>query len=170
MSEINQLLHISSRFNSGQLTCRLKKEKKEKKISRNPFHPKWKRPDIFVDFLCCERCLKGISLARVSPGYVFSFEKDTFFLKRKEKNISLFNYPQLLHLARPPQVSFPRRGEKEKGCFSLAWQQPSLSFFSYHSSSHFYAWNREEDWKHSPAIQTMKKGDPQSFIRYEDLQ
>lgn len=140
------------------------------KIGWTLFQPPVKEDWYLCRLFCAVDTPKEDFFSTSESRLCFLFEKDTFFLKRKEKNISLFNYPQLLHLSHPPQVSFPRRREKEKGCFSLAWQHASLSFFSYHSADHFYAWNREVDWKHSLAIQTMKKGDPQSFIRYEDLQ
>lgn len=40
---------------------------------------------------------------------MFSLWKRHILSKEEGKNISLFNYPQLLHLSHPPQVSFPRR-------------------------------------------------------------
>lgn len=47
--------------------------------------------------------------------------------EREKKNISLFNYPQLLHLSHPPQVSFPRRKRKREGMlFTLPRQHASL--------------------------------------------
>lgn len=90
--------------------------------------------------------------------------------KKKKKHISLFNYPRLLHLFQPPTPKPPQVCFQRERSFSLARQHSSLSFFPYLPGHHFYAWNTEVDWKHSAAIQTMKKEDPQSFIRYEDLQ
>lgn len=47
----------------------------------------------------------------------FLFEKDPSFFKEERKNISLFNYPQLLHLVRPPLISKERR-EREGMLFT----------------------------------------------------
>lgn len=107
MSEIKQLLHKSSRCNIGQLTCR---KKKKEKISRNLFHPKWKRPDIFVDFLRCERCLKGISSARASPRLCFLFWKRHILSKEEGKKHFTFQLPP----APSPRSSSPGLVSKER--------------------------------------------------------
>lgn len=91
------------------------------------------------------------------------FKEVTWFLRRDEKHCC-FQLPPAPSPCHPSLVF----KERERG--EIKDFHPSFSFPSSHPSYHFYASYREADWKHSLAFQTMKKGDPQSFIRYEDLQ
>lgn len=60
----------------------------------------------------------------------FLFDEDTVFLKRREKNISLFNYPQLLHLSRP-LVSKESREREEMLFTCMAATLPLILLLSF---------------------------------------
>lgn len=85
------------------------------------------------------------------------FHNFTWFLWRDEKTLLFWFTPS--SLTSPSFPSFQGEEREKKGFSALFLILP-----------HFYVSYREADWKHSLAFQTMKKGDPQSFIRYEDRQ
>lgn len=113
----------------------------------------------------------SFNFAKSSSGSVFFSLKRTHSSEKEEGKISsFFNYPHLFHLLPPPRICLPQR-KKAARSGGVAFHRrcsppPSLIC----PGLHFYAWNTEVDWKHSVAIQTLKKRDLLSFIRYEDLQ
>lgn len=106
-------------------------------------------------------------LLKIQLVMFFSHWKEHIFLKEKKENQFLFQLPPSTS---PPQICLSQRkrerGGKQLDGASFSLPPPSLN----RPDLHFYAWNTEVDWKHSVAIQTLKKRDPLSFIRYEDLQ
>lgn len=117
----------------------------------------------------------SFNLAKSSSDSVFLIEKNTFFWKRRGKNLFLFQLPPSTSPSPsssdlPPSEKESRQrwvgGPLHKAFNWRCGPPPSLI----RPGLHFYAWNIEVDWKHSVAIQMLKKRDPLSFIRYEDLQ
>ncbi len=134
--------------------------------------------NLFILFTFMPDFSMGPLLILQNPALIlfFSLKRTHSSEKEEGKICSFFNYPHLLHLIPPPWICLPQRMKAARGgCGggglhnAFDWRcgpPPSLI----RPGLHFYAWNIEVDWKHSVAIQTLKKRDPLSFIRYEDLQ
>lgn len=169
MLKENKILNGSLKPPQGFETHFLPKTWAVNQVSR--FWLKWKiwRIFFFYAFHIHTGLLDGLFFNCAKSSFhsdFFLFEKNTFFWKRRGKISSFFNYPHLLHLLPPPQICLPQR--KKAAAFLRRCAPPPPSLIR--PGLHFYAWNTEVDWKHSVAIQTLKKRDPLSFIRYEDLQ
>ncbi len=134
--------------------------------------------NLFILFTFMPDFSMGPLLILQNPALIlfFSLKRTHSSEKEEGKICSFFNYPHLLTLSLlPGSASLREWKQPEVGVGggglhnAFDWRcgpPPSLI----RPGLHFYAWNIEVDWKHSVAIQTLKKRDPLSFIRYEDLQ
>lgn len=109
MSEINQLLHISSRFNSGQLTCRLKKKKK-KRNKQKSFPPQMKASWYLCGLSVLWTLLKGDFFSTSESRLCFLFWKRHILSKEEGKKHFTFQLPP----APSPRSSSPGLVSKER--------------------------------------------------------